>query len=294
MKKELQADLMLLFIALAWGASCYAISVCLDETGPLTVNMFRFIVATITIAVLGLKRIIKVNKTTIKYALAMSVFLTLSYLFTNLGIERTTISNAGFYCGLALLIVPFAEWYFFKRKPDKKLAFVIFICSVGVLLLSLKDDFAINKTTLMGDIICLMCSVSYAFNILITGKAVSSPKVDAFALGFWQILFTAVLSSAIAFVFETPAMPSSTTTILVLLFLGAICTGAAFVVQPIAQQYTTGSHVGLIFALEPVFCAIIAFIFAGEILPIHNYIGMVLLFLGIIILEVDFKSLFKK
>ena len=44
---------------------------------------------------------------------------------------------------------------------------------------------------------------------------------------------------------------------------------------------------GLILSLEPVFCAIIAFLFAGEILFAHNYIGMALLMSGIVILEIS-------
>ncbi len=294
MKKELQADLMLLFIAVAWGASNYVISICMENTGTLSINMFRFIIGAITIALLGFKQLQKTNWIIIKYALAMSIFLTLNYLLTNLGLERTTISNAGFYCGLSVLFVPFGEWIFFKRKPEKKLALVIAICFAGVVLLSLKDDFAINTKTIVGDILCITCAFSYTINILITEKAVCSEKVNAFSLGFWQILFTAFLSTGIAYAFENPVIPQSTTSIIGLIFLGAICTGAAFVVQPIAQQYTTGTHVGLIFTLEPVFCAIIAFIFAGEVLFLHNYIGMLLLVIGILILEIDFKSIIYK
>ena len=42
MRKDLQADGMLLLVALAWGASNYLISICLTEMGPLTLNMLRF------------------------------------------------------------------------------------------------------------------------------------------------------------------------------------------------------------------------------------------------------------
>jgi hypothetical protein len=35
------------------------------------------------------------------------------------------------------------------------------------------------------------------------------------------------------------------------LFLSVFCTGAAFIIQAMAQQYTSASHVGVIFTLEP-------------------------------------------
>ena len=64
--------------------------------------------------------------------------------------------------------------------------------------------------------------------------------------------------------------------------------------QPIAMQYTSAGHVGVIFALEPVFSAIVAFVFAGEILFVKQYIGGALMLFSIILMEVDIKTLFKR
>ena len=47
-----------------------------------------------------------------------------------------------------------------------------------------------------------------------------------------------------------------------MIFLSVFCTGVAFIIQAVAQQYTTAAHVGIIFTLEPVFSGIVAFIFA--------------------------------
>ena len=60
--------------------------------------------------------------------------------------------------------------------------------------------------------------------------------------------------------------------------------------QPVAQQYTTASHVGVIFALEPVFAAIVAYFFAGEVLSFKAYIGATLMLASIFIMEIDFKK----
>ncbi|MDO4176769.1 MAG: DMT family transporter [Bacillota bacterium] len=90
-------------------------------------------------------------------------------------------------------------------------------------------------------------------------------------------------------------MPAAKPVMLVsVVFLSIFCTGVAFAVQAIAQQYTTATHVGIIFALEPVFAGIVAFLFAGERLLPRAYFGAFLMLLSIIIMEVDVKSLFKK
>ena len=279
---------MLLFVALSWGASNYAISICLSELSPLTINIFRFIVAVITVGILGIKKLRNVNLTTVKYACLMGIFLTGNYFFTNMGVANTTLSNAGFFCGLACVFTPFGEWIFFGKKPERKVWFVVCLCAIGVFLMSMKGDFSINTSHLFGDLLCIGCALSYTGNILVTDKAVMDERTEAFNLGAWQIAFTFVFSSGLAAAFEHPVVPHSPAVIGCIVFLGAICTGLAYVIQPIAQQYTTGTHVGLIFSLEPVFCAIIAFLFAGEVLFVQNYIGMVMLLAGIIILEIDF------
>ena len=60
--------------------------------------------------------------------------------------------------------------------------------------------------------------------------------------------------------------------------------------QPLAQRYTTASHTGVIFALEPVFAAFVAAIFANEILSVKSYFGAALMVASLFIMEIDFSS----
>lgn len=75
---------------------------------------------------------------------------------------------------------------------------------------------------------------------------------------------------------------------------GAALLGVAFVVQTVQQQYTTASHVGLIFTLEPVFASIVAFVLGGERLPARGYVGAALMLLSLVMMEVDLDGLLHK
>ena len=75
------------------------------------------------------------------------------------------------------------------------------------------------------------------------------------------------------------------------LFLGVFCSGVGFVIQTVQQQYTSASHVGLIFTLEPVFSAIVAYFFAHEVLQLRGYIGAALMMVSLLVMELDWKSL---
>ena len=71
-------------------------------------------------------------------------------------------------------------------------------------------------------------------------------------------------------------------------------TGVGFVIQTVQQQYTSASHVGLIFTLEPVFSAIVAYFFAHEVLQLRGYIGAALMMVSLLVMELDWKSLLRR
>nr|WP_315023356.1 DMT family transporter [uncultured Aminipila sp.] len=93
---------------------------------------------------------------------------------------------------------------------------------------------------------------------------------------------------------ENPHLPYTPKVWIAVLFLAIFCTGLAFLIQTLAQQYTSASHVGVIFSLEPVIAAFVAYFFAGDILTIRAYFGACLMALSIFIMEIDFSSLRRK
>ncbi len=289
-KVQLKADMMLVVLTLGWGVSYFMMDVCLQEVGPMSLNAFRFLGAFVVAAIIGFKKIIKVNLTTIKYAIFVSVALVFVYIGATYGLKYTTQSNAGFFCATSTVFTPILAYIFKKVVPDKKLLIVIILCTVGVALMSLDGELHVAK----GDLLCLLCGFAYGFDLLITETAVAHKDVDAFRLGVFQLGFTGVWMLILSFIVEVPGFPVSTKAWVYLIFLAVFCTGLAFIVQPIAQQYTTATHVGIIFALEPVFAGIVAFVFAGERLLPKAYFGAFLMLASIVIMEVDVKAIFNK
>lgn len=79
-----------------------------------------------------------------------------------------------------------------------------------------------------------------------------------------------------------------------LLTLAIGSTALAFIVQPVAQQYTTSNHVGVIFTLEPVFSTLAAIVVIHEIVSAREYFGAALMIAAVILMNVDFKRKDKK
>ena len=294
MSKQVRADGILILVTLCWGVSYLLMDISLEELDPFTLNAFRFLGAFAIAALVSFKKIRTVNKTTLKYSLLVGFALVFVYIGATFGVKYTSLSNSGFLCALTVVFTPILAWLFFKKAPGKKLTFVVILCFIGIALLTLGDDFSINMEHLKGDMLCLMCAVAYAADLLLTEKAVSHEEVDAYNLGVFQLGVTGALNLIMALIVETPQAPQTMEVWSAVIFLSVFCTGVAFVLQPVAQQYTTASHVGVIFTLEPVFAAVVAYFFAGEILSFKAYLGAALMLASIFIMEIDFKTLKKK
>ncbi|MBQ6900180.1 MAG: DMT family transporter [Firmicutes bacterium] len=293
-RKQFQADLMLMLVTLCWGVSYYLMDLCLVEMDPFTLNAYRFLVAFFIAVALSWNKVKTVNKTTLKYSVMVGIALVFVYMGATFGVKYTSLSNSGFLCALTVVFTPVFGSLFLKQKQDRKVVFAVILCLIGIALLTLKDDFSINKENLKGDLLCIMCAMAYAIDLLLTEKAVSHEEVNAYQLGVFQLGVTGVCNLFLAIITEEPHLPGTTTVWASMLFLAIFCTGVAFVVQPIAQQYTTASHTGVIYALEPVFATIVAVIFANEILSTKSYLGAFIMMASIFVMELDLKGILSK
>ncbi len=290
MNRQVKADMVLASVTLFWGVSYLLVDIALTETEPFTLNFIRFFGAFVIAATAFFPRIKNVSKTTLAYSALIGLILVFVYIGSTFGIMYTSLSNAGFLCALSCVFTPVFGFIFKKQKPGRKFIFVIVICFAGIALLSLDG----NLRPAPGDIICLLCAVSYAADLLVTETAVNREEVDAFQLGVFQLGFTGIFCLAAAFVLETPRLPQSPKVWAAVLFLAVFCTGTAFVAQTVAQQYTSASRAGVIFTLEPVFAAITAYFFAGERLIPRAYAGAALLLISLLIMEADLNRITKK
>lgn len=280
---QLMADMGLLIVTMAWGVSYALMRVALSELQPMTLNAYRFLFAFFISFLLGFKKMKGVSKTTIKYSLYIACMLFIVYTGCTYGVLYTSLSNAGFLCALPVLFTPILAFIFKKERFTRKFVIVIIMSVVGIGLLSLNEEFKFA----LGDLICIGAALAYAADLLITETAVQKDDVDAFQLGVMQLLTTGLFCLIGALVLEDVKLPQEPKVWGATIFLSIFCTGVAFIVQAIAQQYTTASHVGVIFTLEPVFSGIVAFVFFNEILSARAYFGAVLLLVSLFLMEIE-------
>ena len=289
MHTQLKADLMLVLVTFFWGISYLLTDLALTEVGVFSLNAIRFLLAFAVGGLCFLPRLRHPSAATLKTAIATGAALFCVYTATTFGVKYTSLSNAGFLCALPVVFTPLLDFLFFRRRPSRKLALVLVMAVTGIALLTLSDDLR----PALGDVLCILCALSNAVYLIITERAVARPEVDAFQLGVYQQLVTGLGMLVLSIFLEGPDLPRTPAVWASVLVLSLFCTGAAFLIQSVALQYTTASHVGVIFCLEPVFNSIFAFFVAHEVLSPRAYAGASLLMLGILVMAVDLAALLR-
>lgn len=285
---------MLGVVVTCWGFSFFLTDLATKDLETFNLNAFRFLIAFLICAVIFRTHLRRVSRPTLLWSLLAGAILSAMYAFMNLGVANTTLSNSGFLCQLTVIVTPFLSALLNRTRPPLKIYAASFLCLGGIALLTLTDGFSINRETVRGDIFCLLCGIVYAVQIVTVERAVKNEQVDPLQLGILQLGVTGAISLLLSIFTEDPHFPQSKTTWLASLLLAVFCTGLAFVVQSVAQKYTPATHVSLIFSLEPVIAAFVAFFFAGEVLTPRAYLGAALMVSAILLAEVDFRALFRR
>ncbi|MHC1721686.1 MAG: DMT family transporter [Aminipila sp.] len=291
MNKQLKADFMLLIVVISWGFSFLLTDISTQSLDPFNLNAVRFLVAFFVAIIFTFPKLRNISKETLKWSVLLGCILAVMYACMNIGVKNTTLSNSGFLCQLTVIVTPILSGIVNKKSPEKKVLFVAIISLIGIALLTLNDGFTLNRENLKGDIFCLICGIVYAVHLVTTERALSHENTSAFQIGVLQLGTTGVISLFFSLITENPHLPYTPKVWISTLFLAIFCTGLAFLIQTLAQQYTSASHVGVIFSLEPVIAGFVAYFFAGDILTLRAYFGAFLMVLSIFIMEIDFSFL---
>lgn len=283
------ADISLLLVALIWGATFVLVQNAISFLEPLAFNAVRFTLAAILLGSWMLfferSQLKKLDKKLILSGMMLGFWLFIGYAFQTLGLLYTTSSKAGFITGLSVVLVPLLMIFILKQKPGLNSIAGVATATVGLYLLTMSDVSSLN----IGDGFVLICAAGFALHILFTGKYSSS--FPTLLLTTVQISTVAVLSAGSALFFEdwkrafNPEIIFSGKVILALMITSVLATALAFFIQTNFQKHTTATRVALIFAMEPVFAAITAFIWAGERLASSALIGCALIFAGMVFAE---------
>lgn len=287
--KQLKADIALFLVTVGWGASFLLTKNTLDFLPTFNFLTIRFFIAFILSSIIFIKKMIKIDKKTLKYGIMLGVLLYAHYAFQTVGLNYTTVSKSAFVTGFNVVLVPVFSTLLMKKSPNKKTVISTIIAFIGLAMLTLNENVSgIN----IGDIYIFVSAVLFAFYIILVGKYAAN--VEPISLAIIQLGIVSLLSLITSFAFESPTIPTNYNAWVNIIILSVVCTSGAYIVQNVAQKFTSPTHTALIYTGEPVFAAIFGYIILGELLNTKGTIGAVLILCGMLLTEVDFKALLNK
>jgi drug/metabolite transporter (DMT)-like permease len=283
-----KANILMVIVTMLWGLSYTFMVIGLEVLEAYNVVALRCFVAFIIAGLIFYKKMLRVNLKTISYATIQGFLLFLVFALSLLGLETTSASNAGFILSLTVVLVPIFTSLIEKRLPSRAVSFAIVCTMIGITTLTFNESLSFHT----GDLLVAIAAVSYSIYLILNSKFTKS--VESVSYGIYQLGVAGIFSTILCLLFETPQIPTNTTGWIAILGLGIICTAFCFIAQAVIQQYTSPTHTGLIFSLEPIFASVFAMMFLGEVLTTQLLIGGAFILAGNLVAQLEQFTAFRK
>lgn len=296
---------LLILTALIWGIAFVAQSEGGDAVGAYTFNSIRSVIGGIVLIPVILMFSRKKNKADIREdkkflvlgGLCCGVVLFISSTLQQVGITMgTSAGKAGFLTACYIVLVPIFG-IFIKRRCGLNVWVSVVLAIVGLYFLCINGAIALQT----GDILLILGAFGYAVHILIVDYF--SPKVDGIKMSCIQLLFCGLLGIVPMFFVDmkhsvagiakwAPSLASWSAWI-PLLYAGVLSAGVGYTLQIIGQVGLNPTVASLLMSLESVFSVLAGWIILGQKLSGRELFGCALIFVAVVLAQIDVIQLVK-
>ncbi len=269
----------LLSITVIWGWTFVLIKQGMSQVGPFTFLAIRFFIALAVLAILLRRHLRPLSLRSLRAGLIVGTALFSGYLFQTWGLVYTTATKSGLLTGLSVVIVPLAASLLFGKRVKPLVWFGALLAAGGLFLLVAGNEG--SATLNRGDLLTLICAVSFAFHIILIDRFVRT--TDYRQLLLVQVAVVTLFSFIGAATIERFSLTFSGAVIEGILITGVFATAVAYYVLNRFQSSSTASYTAIILTMEPVFAGLFGFLLLGEKLGRWQLIGSIMILLGMII-----------
>jgi drug/metabolite transporter (DMT)-like permease len=274
-----------------WGGSYAAVKIALDALSPFAVIAARFWLA-LPCLVPFLRGDLRADlERTAGPGLLTGAVLAAGYLLQTVGMRETTASMGGFLAGLLVPLVALGGCVLFHARFGVRSAIGLAFGVGGIALLCWPGDAgeAVNST--FGIAMQIGSMVSYAAHILLLSRF--GRGLPALPYCVWQLAVVAIAASIAAAIDGdlgaaadrgiewTPRVGTAVA------YLGVLATALGIAVQSKVQHRIPSTQVALLFALQPLFAALIGWALLGETSSALQLLGGGLIVAGVVVTSLD-------
>lgn len=272
------ALLALVAVTAVWGVTFVQVKDAVELYPLFGFLALRFAIASIVLAVPAANRLRSLGRSGWVAGSALGLLLALGYALQTAGLERTTVSSAGFITGLYVVFTPLLALLLFRTRVGGAVWIGVALAVVGLTMLS-----GVGAGDPLGDLLVLLGSAAYSVQIVLMERF--APRYDPVAFTQAELLAAFAGFAVVAVGLGQVEVPHGWTVWGALLVTGIFASALAFLVQTWAQQRTSATRTALAFALEPVWAGIFGFWLAGDRLGAIGWGGCAVIMAGIVVAE---------
>ena len=274
--RAVRALAALVVVTSVWGVTFVQVKDAVAVYPVLAFLAIRFAIASATLAVPGAPRLRGLGRRGVGAGAFAGVLLAAGYVLQTVGLERTSVSSAGFVTGMYVVLTPLLALGIFRIRIGRAAWVGVLLATVGLAMLA-----GIHGGSASGDLLVLGGAGVYSLQIVLLERF--APRYDALAYTLVEMLAAfGVLGLAAV---PTLSMPRGWTVWGALIVTGVFASALGFLVQTWVQQRASATRTALVFALEPVWAAIFGFSLAGDRLGPLGWGGCAVIMAGIVLAE---------
>ncbi len=288
-QKQRIYSMALLLAAVIWGSTFFIIKDATTSLSTAHILALRFAVGAVCLGFLCGRRLRLINRSYIKWGMALGTLTFAAYGVHIYGLELdTTPGKSAFLTSIYCVVVPFVYWLLGRSRPDRFEFGAAALCLLGIGLISLNEGLVI----LRGDLYTLLSGLLTGFEIVLIAKACQHR--DPIVMTFLQLSVVAGLG--IMLVFFQAGLPQQyvLADIAGVVYIGVFATAGCLGLQSIGLKYIDPSAGAIILSLESVFGVIFSICFYGETVTMPMLIGFSFVFAAVIISQTKLRFPFKR
>lgn len=272
--------LALLFVTLVWGATFPVLKLATAHLSGVEVSALRFLIAAVCMAPFTLS----VPRRTWLDGGLLGALVLISYVVQAFGLQFISSNRSAFLTSLNVLMVPLLGVMFGTRLTVSVFGAALLACA-GIGLMSWEGG-----AHLLADAATIFGALAYALYVIVLSRRASLhvPRQLAATQIVWMALLGSIwmLLDAVG-TDKLQTLPSRLDLpILVgLAYLGIVATAGMLFLQAMAQRHVSADKAALIYAMEPVFAALFAWMWLAELLTWTAAMGGAMVILAVLLSE---------
>jgi drug/metabolite transporter (DMT)-like permease len=272
------ALLALVAVTAVWGLTFVQVKDAVELYPLFAFLAVRFAIASLVLAAPAAGRMRSLGRPGWVAGIALGLLLAAGYALQTAGLERTTVSSAGFITGLYVVFTPLLGLLLFRTRVGRAVWLGVALAVAGLAMLS-----GVGAGDPAGDLLVLAGSAAYSLQIVLMERY--APRYDAVAFTQAEMLAAFAGFAVVATALGQVEVPRGWTVWGALLVTGVFASALAFLVQTWAQRRLSAARTALAFAMEPVWAGIFGFWLAGDRLGALGLGGCALIMAGIVVAE---------